>query len=93
MRRRVDGQHGKQRELKRGARPVLAGVRDAEEATVEREISLNEQRLGSVVAALKAVDAHTVVDLGCGEGRLLQALRKERPFTRIVGALSHSGRT
>ncbi len=56
-----------------------------EEETIERAISLNEQRLGSVLAALKASGATRVLDLGCGEGRLLQALMKEKQFAEIVG--------
>jgi 3' terminal RNA ribose 2'-O-methyltransferase Hen1 len=56
-----------------------------EEEAIERSISLNEQRLGSVLAVLKASGAARVLDLGCGEGRLLQALLKERQFTELVG--------
>lgn len=56
-----------------------------EEAQVERRISLNEQRLGAVVAALKGCGAKRVVDLGCGEGKLLQTLFKERQFEQILG--------
>jgi len=56
-----------------------------EEETIERTLSLNEQRLGAVLAELKASGAARVLDLGCGEGRLLQALLKERQFTEIVG--------
>src|SRR6185369_13985304 len=56
-----------------------------EEETIERGISLNEQRLGAVLSALKASGATRVLDLGCGEGRLLQALLKEKQFTEIVG--------
>jgi 3' terminal RNA ribose 2'-O-methyltransferase Hen1 len=56
-----------------------------EEAEVEAKISLNEQRLGTVVAALKQSGAKRVLDLGCGEGRLLQLLLKEKQFEEIVG--------
>src|SRR5690606_24568837 len=56
-----------------------------EEETIEKSISLNEQRLGSVLAALKNSGATRVLDLGCGEGRLLQGLLKEKQFTEIVG--------
>src|SRR5258707_1054612 len=56
-----------------------------EEEVIESSISLNEQRLGSVLAALKASGATRVLDLGCGEGRLLQALLKEKQFAEIVG--------
>jgi 3' terminal RNA ribose 2'-O-methyltransferase Hen1 len=59
--------------------------RDAEEATLERSLSLNEQRLSTVLAALKGSGATRVVDLGCGEGRLLELLLDERQFAEIVG--------
>ena len=62
-----------------------AEVQAQEEAAIEKGISLNEQRLGSVLAVLKASGATRVLDLGCGEGRLLQALLKERQFTEITG--------
>jgi len=58
---------------------------DCEEEAVEERISLNSQRLGAVVAALKAANAHRVVDLGCGEGRLIDVLLKDPSFTEIVG--------
>jgi 3' terminal RNA ribose 2'-O-methyltransferase Hen1 len=60
-------------------------VRDAEEGTLERPLSLNEQRLGTVLGALRASGATSVLDLGCGEGRLLRLLLAERQLTRIVG--------
>jgi 3' terminal RNA ribose 2'-O-methyltransferase Hen1 len=67
-----------------------AEVQAAEEANVERGLSLNEQRLGTVLAALKGVGATSVLDLGCGEGRLLRQLYKDRQFKRIVGVdVSH----
>lgn len=64
---------------------VVAEVHAQEEEAIESSISLNEQRLGSVLAALKASGATRVLDLGCGEGRLLQALLKEKQFTEIIG--------
>lgn len=64
---------------------AVAEAHAHEEEAIESSISLNEQRLGSVLAALKGVRAARVLDLGCGEGRLLQALLKEKQFTEIVG--------
>jgi 3' terminal RNA ribose 2'-O-methyltransferase Hen1 len=58
---------------------------DAEEAAVEKPISLHTQRLAAVVAALKATGANRVLDLGCGEGRLIEGLLKEPQFKEIVG--------
>lgn len=56
-----------------------------EEEKLERRISLNEERLGSVLAALKASEARKVLDLGCGEGKLLKALMAEKQFVEIAG--------
>jgi 3' terminal RNA ribose 2'-O-methyltransferase Hen1 len=58
---------------------------ELEEELVEQTMSLNEQRLGSVLAALRACNARSVIDLGCGEGKLLQALLSDRSFERIAG--------
>ena len=69
-----------------GGAPEEPQASDAiEEEEVERKISLNEQRLGAVLAALKQSGAVKVLDLGCGEGRLLGALLREKEFTEIVG--------
>lgn len=63
---------------------------DQEEAVVEARLSLNDQRMGTVLAAIKASGARRVLDLGCGEGRLLTALLKDPSFTEIVGVdVSH----
>jgi 3' terminal RNA ribose 2'-O-methyltransferase Hen1 len=59
--------------------------RAAEEAVVERTVSLNEQRLAAVLAALRASGARRVVDLGCGEGKLLRMLLADAQFAEIVG--------
>jgi 3' terminal RNA ribose 2'-O-methyltransferase Hen1 len=68
--------------------PDVDAAEDAqsqEENVLERPLSLNEQRMNSAFAALKASRAHRVLDLGCGEGRLLQRLMRDKQFTRIVG--------
>jgi 3' terminal RNA ribose 2'-O-methyltransferase Hen1 len=63
---------------------------DTEEANLERRVSLNEQRLGAVTAALKGSGAKRVLDLGCGEGRLLRDLLKDGGFDELVGVdVSH----
>jgi 3' terminal RNA ribose 2'-O-methyltransferase Hen1 len=59
--------------------------RQREEAEIEDRLSLHEQRLGSLLAVLKGSGARSVLDLGCGEGALLQVLLADRQFTRIVG--------
>jgi 3' terminal RNA ribose 2'-O-methyltransferase Hen1 len=58
---------------------------DTEEEVAEERISLNQQRLGAVMSALKASGAQRVLDLGCGEGRLLRLLLEDKSFREIVG--------
>ena len=58
---------------------------DKTEDALERPMSLHEQRLGAVLAAIRASGARRVLDLGCGEGRLLRDLIKDRQFEEIVG--------
>lgn len=65
--------------------PVERPVRERDEEALERTIRLDEQRIDTVVATLKAAGAKSVVDLGCGEGKLVRALAKEMAFDRIVG--------
>ena len=72
--------------------PDLVEERAAhEEEQIEEGISLNEQRIGSVLAALCPPlprgerGGGRVLDLGCGEGKLIAALLKEKQFSEIVG--------
>ncbi|HEX6983928.1 MAG TPA: 3' terminal RNA ribose 2'-O-methyltransferase Hen1 [Planctomycetaceae bacterium] len=55
------------------------------EPTSEERLSLNDQRLGAVTAALRASGAKRVLDLGCGEGKLVRELLKDRRFEEVVG--------
>jgi 3' terminal RNA ribose 2'-O-methyltransferase Hen1 len=55
------------------------------EQVLEKPLSLNEQRLGAVVAALRASGAKRVLDLGCGAGSLLRELLRDRHFDEVVG--------
>ena len=69
---------------------VAEAKHDSEEEAVERSLNLNEQRHNSVLAALKSANAKRVLDLGCGEGKLLRALLQEKSFDEIVGVdVSH----
>ncbi|ESQ91531.1 type 12 methyltransferase [Asticcacaulis sp. AC460] len=60
-------------------------VEDPQEEKLEKKINLNQQRLDWVVATLKAREAKTVVDMGCGEGRLVGMLSKDLAFEKITG--------
>src|SRR6185436_11236893 len=51
---------------------TAAAEKNAQEASIERTISLNERRQEAVFAALKLSGASRVLDLGCGEGKLLR---------------------
>lgn len=65
--------------------PTPAAARDAEEGALEARISLHQQRLETVMQALRESGAARVLDLGCGEGKLLRMLLAEPRFTEIVG--------
>lgn len=56
-----------------------------EEAAVEKPLSLNKQRMLTVVDTLKQNNLKTVIDLGCGEGTLLRYLIKDAFFDKITG--------
>ncbi|MGW0832729.1 3' terminal RNA ribose 2'-O-methyltransferase Hen1 [Streptomyces prunicolor] len=51
----------------------------------EKPTPLAVQRRDAIVEALKASGAARVLDLGCGQGQLVQTLLKDTRFTEIVG--------
>jgi 3' terminal RNA ribose 2'-O-methyltransferase Hen1 len=51
----------------------------------ERDPGLHELRLQAVIAAVREVGARSLVDLGCGEGKLLRLALAERGLSRILG--------
>lgn len=55
------------------------------EQRLEEKISLNQRRMETVSTLIKESDATSVVDLGCGEGRLLRELMAIKQLDRIVG--------
>jgi 3' terminal RNA ribose 2'-O-methyltransferase Hen1 len=58
---------------------------DQREVAVETKIGLNQQRLEAVLAALHESGAGRVLDLGCGEGKLIRLLLPEKQFSQILG--------
>jgi 3' terminal RNA ribose 2'-O-methyltransferase Hen1 len=62
-----------------------ASTRDEEEQKVERPLGLHEQRVGTVLSVLRGIGAKSVVDLGCGEGKLLRHLLADHQFEKILG--------
>jgi len=59
--------------------------KEGEEESLEAPLRLNDLRMQSVVGVLRDSGARRVLDLGCGEGRLLRDLLREKQFTEIVG--------
>lgn len=57
----------------------------SDEDAIERPLGLHEQRLAAVATQLKQAGARQVLDLGCGEGKLIRLLLAEPQFERIVG--------
>lgn len=55
------------------------------EAELEKPMRLHDLRLDTVAGVLKEASATSVLDLGCGEGKLIRRLIKERGIDRIVG--------
>ncbi|MFE9999967.1 3' terminal RNA ribose 2'-O-methyltransferase Hen1 [Streptomyces avermitilis] len=53
--------------------------------TEEKPVPLAVRRRDAIIAALQASGAARVLDLGCGQGQLVQALLKDVRFTEIVG--------
>lgn len=60
-------------------------TKEEQEQTVEAPLRLHDIRLAQVVAELKASGAKRVLDLGCGEGKLIRELLKYGQFEEIVG--------
>ncbi|GAA3768699.1 hypothetical protein GCM10023083_02790 [Streptomyces phyllanthi] len=58
---------------------------EAESETEEKPTPLAVQRRDAIITALKESGAARVLDLGCGQGQLVQALLKDVRFTEIVG--------
>jgi 3' terminal RNA ribose 2'-O-methyltransferase Hen1 len=63
----------------------VAETHAQEEEAIEKPISLAEQRIGAVLAVIRSANAKRVLDLGCGEGRLLRELLRDKLFSEIVG--------
>jgi 3' terminal RNA ribose 2'-O-methyltransferase Hen1 len=64
---------------------VAVVATNIEETTLEQSGSLHEQRLQAVMALLQQSGAKRVLDLGCGEGKLLKLLLHDASFTYILG--------
>jgi len=68
------------------AEPEAEQERKAEqEEAIEKPIALNQLRVEAVMQAVTDSGATRVIDLGCGEGRLLRELLKQKQIQGIAG--------
>lgn len=51
----------------------------------KREVTLHDKRMSLVVEKLIESGAERVLDLGCGDGKLIRQLLKHKQFTKITG--------
>lgn len=63
----------------------VAVIHGKEEYDIEKQVGLYGQRLNSVITKLKDSGAQKIIDLGCGEGRLLKELLPDMRFIQISG--------
>ncbi|HEV3383998.1 MAG TPA: 3' terminal RNA ribose 2'-O-methyltransferase Hen1 [Gemmata sp.] len=63
----------------------IADDRNAAEEQLEAKANLHERRLAAVFAVLQESGAKRIIDLGCGEGKLLRLLATDARFTDVVG--------
>ena len=60
-------------------------TKEEQEQAIEAPLRLHDVRVDQVAAELKASGAKRVLDLGCGEGKLIRELLKDRQFDEILG--------
>lgn len=63
----------------------LADDQNKDEEVTGAKQRLHDLRLAVALEELKASGARRIVDLGCGDGKLLRLLLKEKQFTNIQG--------
>ncbi len=51
----------------------------------EKKVGLHRQRHDAVINTLKEYGISSVIDLGCGEGKLMNILKKEKSFSKVAG--------
>src|ERR1700758_838455 len=60
-------------------------TKEEQEQAIEAPLRLHDARLQQVASELKASGAKRILDLGCGEGKLVRELLKDKQFEEIVG--------
>jgi 3' terminal RNA ribose 2'-O-methyltransferase Hen1 len=59
--------------------------KEEQEQAIEAPLRLHDVRLAQVVQELQSSGAKRVLDLGCGEGKLMRELFEERQFEELLG--------
>lgn len=59
--------------------------RDSGEEALEKPIRLHDLRLDRVADVLAEAKVRRVIDLGCGDGKLLRRLMKNKQFSELLG--------
>ena len=67
-----------------GQTPGHSPAQSSEEG-LEKPMRLGDQRTAAVLKALREIAPESVLDLGCGEGKLLAELAAEPTFKKIAG--------
>jgi 3' terminal RNA ribose 2'-O-methyltransferase Hen1 len=65
--------------------PAQTALSNKDAKEMARPSSLHDQRIASVVDVLRQLNAKRVLDLGCGEGKLLRQLLADTQFETILG--------
>lgn len=60
-------------------------VPQSREEKVEKPLGLNAQRMETISGLIDQLQVTSVLDLGCGEGKLLRKLLPNKRITRLVG--------
>jgi 3'' terminal RNA ribose 2''-O-methyltransferase Hen1 len=60
-----------------------------DKAVTEKEESLNTTRFNSVINELIKIEAKSVLDIGCSNGKLLEAIRDKMPNIKLAGIDVH----
>jgi 3' terminal RNA ribose 2'-O-methyltransferase Hen1 len=71
--------------LNDGEEPELDKETGLTQEEIRKKETLDQQRRSLVLEQLIKSKAETVLDLGCGEGKLLRMLIKEKQFSKIAG--------
>jgi 3' terminal RNA ribose 2'-O-methyltransferase Hen1 len=81
---RLTVEEEEEEESEAAAAPVSRAGQSREQV-LEEKISLNQQRIDRVTEIVQRLGAVRLIDLGCGEGKVLASLFKVKQLTQLVG--------